>query len=168
MAAASLAALSYREVWAADFEFVPQTGERPDPVCLVAWELRSGRKLKLWRDQLPPSPPCSIDPGALFIAFYASAELGCHRVLGWPMPARIVDLFCEFRDRTNGLETPAGAGVIGALTYFGLDTIGATEKQEMRALILRGGPYSSGSDPQLLRERRGGPCPPAARHAASA
>src|SRR4029450_4981008 len=78
--------LSYREVWAADFEFVPQTGERPDPVCLVAWELRSRRKLKLWRDQLPPSPPYSIDPGALFIAFYASAELGCHRVLGWPMP----------------------------------------------------------------------------------
>jgi DNA polymerase I len=143
MASAFLAALPYREVWAADFEFVPQTGEWPDRVCLVAWELRSGRKIRLWRDQLPPSPPYPIDPSALFIAFYASAELGCHRVLGWPMPARIVDLFCEFRDRTNGLETPAGAGVIGALTYFGLDTIGATEKQEMRALILRGGPYSN-------------------------
>jgi DNA polymerase I len=60
-------------------------------------------------------------------------------VLGWP---RILDLFTEFRDRTNGLETPAGAGLIGALTYFGLDTIGVTEKQQMCALILRGGPWS--------------------------
>jgi hypothetical protein len=44
----------------------------------------------------------------LFVAFYASAELGCYRVQSWPMPERILDLFVEFRDRTNGLTTPAG------------------------------------------------------------
>ena len=54
------------------------------------------------------------------------------------MPARILDLFTEFRDRTNGLTTPAGASLLGALTYFGLDAMGATEKEEMRALIMRG------------------------------
>ena len=58
------------------------------------------------------------------------------------MPTRILDLFTEFRDRTNGLATPAGASLLGALTYFGLDTIGAIEKKEMRALIMRGGPWS--------------------------
>ena len=68
----------------------------------------------------------------LFVAYYASAELGCHRALGWPMPARILDLFTEFRDRTNGLATPAGAGLLGALAYFGLDAMGAAEKDDMR------------------------------------
>jgi len=78
----------------------------------------------------------------LFVAYYASAELGCYRVLGWPMPERILDLFTEFRARTNGLNTPAGNGLLGALAYFGLDGMGATEKEDMRALILRGGPWS--------------------------
>ena len=40
---------------------------------------------------------------SLFIAYYASAELGCFRALGWPRPANILDLFVEFRNRTNGL-----------------------------------------------------------------
>ena len=77
-------------------------------------------------------------PDVLFVAFYASAELGCYRVLGWPMPERILDLFIEFRDRTNGLPTPAGSGLLGALTYFGLDAMGATEKKEMQEAIGNG------------------------------
>jgi DNA polymerase I len=59
-------------------------------------------------------------------------ELCCHRVLGWPIPERILDLYPEFVECTNGLERPAGKGLIGALVYFGLDHIDATEKTEMR------------------------------------
>jgi hypothetical protein len=135
--------LPYREIALVDFEFVAHPGERPEPVCLVAKLLRSGRTIRLRRNQFDSSPPYPIDANTLFVAYYASAELGCHRTLGWPMPARILDLFTEFRDRTNGLTTPAGAGLLGALTYFGLDAMGATEKDEMRALIMRGGPWSS-------------------------
>jgi hypothetical protein len=126
----------------ADFEFVAHPGERLDPVCLVARELSTGRTIRLWRDEFGPTPPYPIDTDSLFVAYYASAELGCHRALNWPMPARILDLFTEFRDRTNGLATPAGAGLLGALTFFGLDHIGVTEKKEMRDLVLRGGPWS--------------------------
>jgi DNA polymerase I len=71
-------------------------------------------------------------------------------VLGWPMPERILDLFCEFRARTNGLDTPAGNGLLGALAYFGLDAIGATEKDDMRQLALRGGPWSEAERIALL------------------
>ena len=123
-----LEAWPYREVWAVDFEFMAPPGERQIPVCLVARELRSGRTIRLWQDQFGPTPPFPIGADVLFVAYYASAELGCFRALGWPMPARILDLFAEFRDATNGLTTPAGAGLLGALTYFGLDAIGATEK----------------------------------------
>ena len=34
------------------FEFSAPPGERPDPVCLVAREFRSGRTLRLWQDDL--------------------------------------------------------------------------------------------------------------------
>jgi hypothetical protein len=128
----------FREVWAVDFEFQSAPGERPVPVCLVAWELRTGRKLRLWREEFDALPPYSIEADCLFIAYYASAELGCHLSLGWPMPARILDLFIEFRCMTNGQETPAGNSLLGALTYYGLDNIGAAEKQEMRELIMAG------------------------------
>jgi DNA polymerase I len=84
---------AFREIWVVDFEFQSEPGERPVPVCLVAWELRTGRKLRLWREDFGTSPPYSIDAKSLFIAYYASAELGCHLSLGWPMPARILDLF---------------------------------------------------------------------------
>jgi DNA polymerase I len=140
----------YREVWAADFEFSAPPGERPEPRCLVARELRSGRTLRLWEDQFGPTPPFSIGADVLFVAYYASAELGCFRVLGWPMPANVLDLFTEFRDRTNGLAPPAGSGLIGALTYFGLDTIGTAEKTEMRELAMRGGPYTDEEKGALL------------------
>jgi hypothetical protein len=140
----------WREVWAADFEFVAHTGERPDPVCLVARELKSGRTVRLWRDQMGSVPPYSTGADCLFVAFYASAELGCHLALGWPMPARILDLYTEFRCQTNGLPTVAGRGLIGALTAYGLDSIGTVEKTEMRDLILGGGPWSADERDAIL------------------
>jgi DNA polymerase I len=133
---------SFREVWAADFEFGASPGERPDVRCLVARELKTGRTVRLWRDQLGPVPPYPTDAGSLFVAYYASAELGCHLALGWPLPERVLDLYVEFRNRTNGIPTIAGNGLIGALAAHGLDSIGATEKTDMRDLALRCGPYT--------------------------
>jgi DNA polymerase I len=126
---------NFDEAWAVDFEFTAPPGERPAPICMVARELHSGRTIRLWQDQFGPAPPFSIGERALFVAYYASAELGCFRALGWPMPANI-------RDRGNGLELPAGRGLVGALVFHGLDHIGAVEKDEMRAIAIRGGPFT--------------------------
>jgi hypothetical protein len=60
---------AFREVWAVDFEFTAPPGERPTPVCLVARELKSGKTIRLWKDQFGPVPPYSIDPASLFIAY---------------------------------------------------------------------------------------------------
>ena len=139
--------LPFKEVWAVDFEFVANSGERPAPVCMVALELRSGKKLRLWADQFGPRPPFSITAEALFVAYFASAELGCFRALNWPAPARVLDLYVEFRNSTNLLQQkgakPVESGLLGALSAHSLDTIGAIEKEEMRALVLRGGPWSN-------------------------
>jgi DNA polymerase I len=138
----SLDLLPFREIWAVDFEFGSQPGENPEPVCLVAWELKSKRKIRLWRDQFGLVPPYPTDPDVLFIAYYASAEISCHLALGWPVPQRVLDLFTEFRNHTNGIPTVSGAGLLGALAHYGLDGIGTIEKDEMRDLVLRGSPWS--------------------------
>ena len=134
--------LPFKEVWLVDFEFGAPPGDIQEPVCLVAWELKSGRKLRLWRDEFGATPPYSTAPDALFVAYFASAEIGCHLALGWPVPERVLDLYVEFRNDTNGLPTISGAGLLGALAQYGLDGIGAGEKDEMRDLVLRGGPWS--------------------------
>jgi len=123
-------------IWLVDFEFdfggSHEQGELPRPLCLVAREVRSGRMVRQWRSELGPQPPYPTDPGVLFVAYYASAELGCHLALGWPMPARILDLYVEHRARYNGCPTGFGNGLVGALAAHGLDSIGAAEKDEMR------------------------------------
>jgi DNA polymerase I len=136
--------LPYKEIWCADFEWRPKPGNNPEPIlCVVAWELLSGRKVRLWHDELGPLPPYPTDADTLFIAFYASAEIGCHLALNWPVPERILDLFTEFRNRTNGNEPRPGSSLLAALTYFGLDSIGLAEKTRVRDLIMRGPPYTA-------------------------
>ena len=91
---------------------------------------------------LGTAPPYPTGPDILVVAYYAAAEISCHLARGWPVPERVLDLFTEFRNRTNGVPTGNGAGLLGALAYHGLDGIGAVEKDEMRAVVLRGGPWS--------------------------
>ncbi len=142
----------FPSVWLADFEFRQPDGEQPEPVCVVAREFRSGRTIRAWVDELARMdlPPFPIGPESLFVAYYASAELGCFQALGWPMPARILDLFVEFRNLTNGRQTVAGNGLLGALVHFGMPSINAGEKQDMRALAMRGGSYTDSERTALL------------------
>jgi hypothetical protein len=142
----------YREVWLVDFEFRAPPGGRPEPVCLAAREFRSGRRLRLWQDELRclQAPPYPVGDGALFVAYYASAEVGCHLALGWPVPSRILDLYPEFRCRTAGLSPPHGHGLLGALAWHGLDALDAAEKESMRQLVLRGEPWSGAERVAIL------------------
>lgn len=143
---------AYREIWFVDFEFSQPPGERPIPICMVAREYRSGKLIRLWRDELEalPEPPFSINENSLFIAYYASAELGCFLALNWEMPARILDLCAEFKLFTSGLDVPCGRGLLGAMAYYGLPAIEAAEKASLQALAARGGVYSGDERKALL------------------
>jgi hypothetical protein len=94
----------FQEVVVLDFEFQAPDGERPDPLCLVARELVSGRTYCLWRDELrrAKSPPFDVGPGTLVCAFFASAEMGCFLELGWKRPINLLCLHAEDRAATNG------------------------------------------------------------------
>lgn len=133
-------------VWFCDFEFSQESGcngGRPVPVCAVFRECWTGRTIHCWQDDLRAMRKSPIPTDATVVAYYASAEIGCFLALGWTLPLNVLDLFTEFRNRTNGLSLPCGAGLLGALIYFGLDSMAADEKEEMRRLILRGGPWTA-------------------------
>ena len=119
----------FEEIWIVDFEFISKDGERPDVVCLVARELRSGRTIRLWRDRLGAEPPYRTDANVLFVCFAATAECACHLALGWPLPANILDLSPVFRCVVNGRIVPLGKGLLGALAYYGLNSIGANARR---------------------------------------
>ncbi len=143
--------LPYREIWVIDTEFVARLGALIVPVCLVARELVSGRLVKLWQDDLEPGrPPFRTDSDVLFVAYYASAEIGVFLALGWPVPVRWLDLYAEFRNETNGLALPAGRGLLGALAYHHLSGITSAEKDAGRDLVMRGGPWSEAERREIL------------------
>jgi DNA polymerase-1 len=131
----------FKEIWSVDFEYIALEGERPFPVCLAAKELRSGRQIRLWRNEFGETPPYSIGPESLFVSFNASAEFSCHLVLGWPRPSFILDLYCEYKNLVNGRGI-IGFKLLDALRYFGLSGISSVEKEDMRGVIIRGGPWS--------------------------
>lgn len=139
----------YEQIWLWDFEYVAKPGEHPDVVCLCARELRSGQTLRLWRDQLS-TPPFRTDAGVLFVCFAATAEVACHLALGWPVPEKILDLSPVFRCEVNGREVPEGKGLLGALAYFGVSSIGAKRKDAMRTRILQGWPFSPEEQERIL------------------
>ena len=134
-------------IYLVDFEFHPAKGKEgnpPVPVCMVVRRWPNGETSKYWQDELfmMRSSPFPVGEKALFVAFYASAELDCFQTLGWKYPANVLDLFVEFRCITNGLKLTHGNSLLGVLLYFGLPNIGGEQKNEMRDLVLTGGPWS--------------------------
>ena len=142
----------FDEVWLLDFEFQAPDGHLPNVLCMVAREFRTDRTIRLWQDELSdlPASPFSVGPRSLVVAYYSSAEWGCFLSLNWPLPVRVLDLFCEFRNLTNGLPVPCGNGLLGALAYFDLPAIKSAEKDAGRALAIRGGPFTDGERATLL------------------
>ena len=143
-------ALPFSQIWAIDFEFISEPGARPVPVCMVARELNTSRLVRLWQDQRGAEPPFPVDDDTLFVAYFASAEIGCFLELGWPVPTRILDLFTEFRRATNGIHLPSGAGLLGALSHHGISSITSEQKTEERSLVMRGGPWTAAERAQIL------------------
>jgi DNA polymerase-1 len=113
------------------------------PVCVCMKDLLSNLSWELWLDEFPAEPPFPLDGTTLIVAFNASAESGTFKELGWPAPARVLDLFAEFCDHRNGRDGETGRSLLAALEHFGLDTIGAVHKEQMIKLILRGPPYTA-------------------------
>ena len=142
-------------IYLVDFEFHPaacREGNPPMPVCMVVRQWPSGDTQRYWQAGLQAlrAAPFPTGSDALFVAYYASAEMDCFAALGWDYPANLLDLFAEFRWLTNGLRPAHGNGLLGALLYFNLPTIGGEAKDAMRDLVLAGGPWPEAQQAQIL------------------
>jgi hypothetical protein len=135
----------FSQVWLHDFEFSQPAGERPEAHCLVALEQNSGVLLRLGPEDLRrlDRAPFPTGPDTLTVAYYGAAEMACFLALGSPLPANLLDLYTEYSNRTNGLGRPYGRGLLGALAHHGLTGTPYVEKESMRQLAMRGGPYSA-------------------------
>jgi hypothetical protein len=135
-----------------DFEFISASGERPDVLCGIFHDLGAGQTTRLWRepdDQL--IPPYDLGPDTLVVSFVFNAEGVCHLSLGWPLPKNILDLSPEFKCHVNGKGIPRkNQGLIGALQYFGLDSIAPKRKDAMRERIIKGRPFTTEEQKQIL------------------
>ena len=80
--------LSFDEIILVDTEFRSPPGETPEPVCLVAHELWSGRRHRYWASELGSEPPFLTGSSTLVVAYYAVAELSFFLAMDWPMPAQ--------------------------------------------------------------------------------
>lgn len=141
-------------VWLVDFEFRPVNGREgnlPEVVCLVAREYFTGHTHQLWAPQLQglACAPFATDSSALFVAYYASAEISCFLALGWPVPVNVLDLFAVFRNATNGLPHGGSHSLLHALAVHGCPDPGL-DKEAMRQLVLRGGPWTRDEQQAIL------------------
>jgi DNA polymerase family A len=142
----------FRSVWVGDTEFGGAPGDIPAPRCAVFHEVHSSETVRMWEDELhaPAAPSWLTEPDNLFVAFFASAELGTFLALGWPLPRQVLDLYAEFRCLTNGKAFALGNSLVSALVHFELPALNAVEKQAMRRLALRGGPWAEQERRDLL------------------
>jgi hypothetical protein len=148
--------LPFREIWCVDSEFYPGPGKAnggvdgdpSTPLCVVAYEMRTGRTVRLWQDEFGRFPPYRLDADALIMGYMISAEFGTHIALGWGQPACALDPYIEFRhyvndggakaeDRDKGLYS-----IAGALRYFCEDELDVAHKRDMRERIVQGPPFS--------------------------
>ena len=177
-----------------DFEFRAPDGERPEPLCMVARELRGGRLLELWADELRAcaSPPFDVGPDAPVRRLLRQrragllpgarlADAGAH-----PRPVRRVP---RRHQRQAGRPWRLGADRRGAVARP-RRAWPPTRRPRCAALVLRGGPYTADERravldycradvdtlaallprmlPELLGRQRGRPRRPRARAAAGA
>ena len=142
---------NFKEVWFVDFEFRAPDGHIPEPRCMVAKELKSKTLKRLWlHGRRIDEPPFDLGEDTLYVAYYGSAEVGCHLSLNWPVPKNLLDLFVEFRINMNGFNPHGGFSLLGALSSFGVGHMAPTVKESMRDLAMQEGDYTEDEKVALL------------------
>ena len=170
---------SIKHLWVADSEFhsgfkspgsdlMNGQGGRPVPVCFVFHNPITGETLEQFYRTGDPIPPCPIGLGAdtLLVAFTAVAELTTMLALWGRMSARVLDLDIEWRHINNeefilkdlkiearnakGSEDLSPLGLLGVCALHGVASRGQQHKDEMRQLILTGGPWSETDERSIL------------------
>ncbi len=118
----------------------------------MALDLVSGRRVEQWLEAGNPGLcPYDTSPDAVLIAHNAAAEVLCHIVLGWPLPAYVIDTWAEFRVTRNGTNVDRKAGLLEAAINYGCTTITAAAKVLGRAIAMQGRAHAETQRDRLVR-----------------
>jgi DNA polymerase family A len=118
--------------------------------------LRNAQRVRLWQDELGRFPPYRLDGGACLFGYMLAAEFGFHIARDWGEPAHAIDAYVEFRHYCNDGSLKSGDrekgffGLGGALRYFCEDELDITHKEDMRARIIAGPPFSAQERADIL------------------
>jgi DNA polymerase-1 len=145
--------LPFQNIYAIDFEFYGNDGDIPKIVCMVMQNIKTMEISRMWYNQLleMKTPPFNMGENALLITYFAPAEIQSMLALNWSTDVSIIDLFAEFRCETNGNPDISRKGLVNALGYYELNHLIPEEKEEMRSLILSGGPWTKGKRQDILQ-----------------
>lgn len=144
--------LPFQDIYAIDFEFFGNDGDIPKIVCMVTQNIKTMEISRVWCDQLleMKTPPFILGENTLLITYFAPAEIQSMLALDWSTALSIIDLFVEFRCETNGNPNIFRKGLVNALSYYQLNHLIPEEKEEMRTLILSGGPWTNDQHQEIL------------------
>jgi DNA polymerase-1 len=139
----------YDEITVVDFEFKFDPNDLPVPQLMCAIEMRSGREIMLWREDLVRLRRAPFGTGSrhLVAAYSSNAEMLCFLRLGWPLPENVFDPYVNTAALTNGSKRwpyrNFRPGLLTAMQFFGLQGIEAADKDAMVRLILKRETYSN-------------------------
>ena len=144
--------LPFQDIYAIDFEFFGNDGDIQKIVCMVTQNIKTMEISRVWCDQLleMKTPPFIMGENTLLITYFAPAEIQSMLALEWSTALSIIDLFVEFRCETNGNPNIFRKGLVNALSYYQLNHLIPEEKEEMRTLILSGGPWTNDQHQEIL------------------
>jgi len=139
------------DVIVVDTEFSTPPGERPVPICAVAKNLDQGDETRVWLwGRKVDAPPFPTD--AIFVCYSAPAEMGIQESMGWTLPENVIDLYAEYRVKTNGHpHKPQYSGLIDACTFHGIPTSTSEHKELMQNRCIVGGPFSDEDRETILQ-----------------
>jgi DNA polymerase I len=143
--------LPFKSVWVVDFEYYQPDGWLPDPLCVVARELKSGVLIERWLERDDPGPcPYDTGPGSVFVAHGSNAaEWLCHKVLGWPQPTYVLDTLAEARANLNGLAD-GKSGLLAVASRYGIPVISTAAKDYGRQIAMQGRKVAEQHKDELL------------------
>ena len=133
----------FEQIVCFDTEFSALGGNKLTPRCLVAQIINTGEIIH----QIPGTPCPRLtellnSTDTLFVAFYASAEVGYLLGCDLPIPKYLICLFSNFKFFTNGKKIHQRASLNFACQYFKIPTMTSSKKDAGRTLALKEGPLS--------------------------
>ena len=149
----------FTAIYVVDYEFYGSNGDTQIPICYASKNLYTNETVSHWIDGTETKPSYSTDDKTLFIAYAASAEIGCHIPLGFDIPLYILDLYSEFRCINNGKPTKTHPNLkklkkynlLSVCFHYGIPTVDVNYKELMRNRILEGPPFTHQERKKILQ-----------------